>query len=91
MLTFAVVLLHDNIRTRSAQNSKELLKLFKWDVFDHPPYSRNFASSDFHLFTHMKNCFASERLADDIELRNAMKDCLMPRQLNLMKKKCVYY
>jgi len=43
MLTSGVVLLH-NARPQA------LLQKFRWDLFDHPTYSPDFAPSDFHLF-----------------------------------------
>jgi len=43
-----VCLLHDNAWPHSAHVTTALLKKFKWDIFDHPPYSLDFAPSDFH-------------------------------------------
>jgi hypothetical protein len=30
--------------------TKALLEHFNWELFDHPPYSRDLATSDYHLF-----------------------------------------
>jgi hypothetical protein len=46
MLTNGVVLLH-----HTAARTNALIKLFKWEIFDHPPYSPDLAPSDYHLFT----------------------------------------
>ena len=54
LLTSGVVLLHDNARPHTAARTRTLLEQFRWDVFDHPPYSPDLAPSDFHLFTRMK-------------------------------------
>jgi hypothetical protein len=39
-----------------------MLERFNWE-FDHPPYSSDFAPSDYHLFTHtyMKSWLRSQR------------------------------
>jgi hypothetical protein len=41
-----VVLLHDNARPHTAARTNALIKLFNWEIFDHPPYSPDLASSD---------------------------------------------
>jgi transposase len=38
MLTKGVVLLHDKARSHTAARAKALIKLFNWEIFDHPPY-----------------------------------------------------
>jgi hypothetical protein len=41
MLTFGVVLLHDNapLHTGTAACAQALLEHFNWELFDHHPYS----------------------------------------------------
>ena len=39
MLSSGIVLLHDNARPRTAARTAQLLQQFRWEVFDHPPYS----------------------------------------------------
>ncbi|GBL74692.1 hypothetical protein AVEN_243576-1 [Araneus ventricosus] len=34
--------------------TQQLLEQFKWDVSDHPAYSPDIATSDFHLFPELK-------------------------------------
>jgi transposase len=55
MLTSGVVLFHDNARPRTIARSRALLEQFNWEWFEHPPYSPDFATSDYHLFTYVKN------------------------------------
>jgi hypothetical protein len=55
MLTSGVALLHDNGRPHTAAGTRTLLELFNWKLFDHPPYSRDLAPGDYHLFTYLKN------------------------------------
>jgi len=54
MLTKGVVLLRDNGRPHTAARTNASIKLFNWEIFDHPPYSPDLAPSDYHLFTKMK-------------------------------------
>ncbi|GBN77800.1 Histone-lysine N-methyltransferase SETMAR [Araneus ventricosus] len=54
LLSSGVVLLHDNARPHTAVRTGEVLRKFKWDVFQHPPYRKDLALSDFHLFIAMK-------------------------------------
>ena len=39
----------------------------KWT--DYPPYSPNLASSDFHLFLHLKKHLAGKKVDDDDEVQ----------------------
>jgi hypothetical protein len=47
-------LLHDNARPNTAARTNALIRLFNWEIFDHPSYSPDLASSDNHPFTKMK-------------------------------------
>jgi histone-lysine N-methyltransferase SETMAR len=55
MLTPSVVLLHDKARAHTVAYSRALLEHFNWELCDHPPYSPDLASSDYDLFTYLKN------------------------------------
>jgi hypothetical protein len=37
MLTKGVVLLHDNARAHTAARANTLIRLFNWEISDHPP------------------------------------------------------
>jgi len=54
MLSSEIVLLHDNVRPHTAARTAQLLQQFRWEVFDHPPYSPDLAPSDYQLFMHLK-------------------------------------
>ncbi|GBN34459.1 hypothetical protein AVEN_68090-1 [Araneus ventricosus] len=60
ILASGVVLIHDNACPHSAVETHEFLGQFKWDVSDHPSYSSDLATSDFHLFSEMKNCLGDQ-------------------------------
>jgi histone-lysine N-methyltransferase SETMAR len=72
MLTYGV-LLHDNARPHTAARTRALLEHFSWELFDHPPYSPDLASSDYHLFTYPKNRFGSQRFNNNEELMVGIK------------------
>jgi len=38
-------------------------------ILDHPPYSPDFAPSDFHLFLHLKKHLAGKKFDDDEEVQ----------------------
>ncbi|GBN75282.1 hypothetical protein AVEN_141478-1 [Araneus ventricosus] len=44
------VLIRDNTRPHSAVVTQQVLAQFKWEASDHPAYSPDLATSDFHLF-----------------------------------------
>jgi transposase len=75
MLTPGVVLLHDNARSHIAARTRALLENFNWELFDHPPYSPDLATSDYRLFTCLSNWLRSQRFNDN-ELLEGVKTWL---------------
>jgi transposase len=73
MLTYGVVLLHDNACSHAAARTLALLELFIWELFDQPPYSPDLAPSDYHLFTYLKNWVGSQRFDNNEELREGVR------------------
>jgi hypothetical protein len=61
MLTDGVVLLQDNARPHTAARTNALIKLFNWEIFDHPSYSPYLVPSDYYLFTKMKFWLGTQR------------------------------
>jgi hypothetical protein len=49
-----------------------LLQQFRWEVFDHPPYSPDLMPSDYHLFMHLKKSLASQSFEDDDRLKRGV-------------------
>lgn len=70
-LTRKIVLIHDNATPHSARVTQDLLKKFKWDVWEHPPYSPDLSPCDFHVFGPMKQDLAAERYTNDEEVKTA--------------------
>jgi len=75
MLNKGVVLLH-KARFHTAARTNALIKLFNWEIFDHPPYSPDLAPSDHHLFTKMKVWLAIRRFHNNEELMDGVNICL---------------
>jgi transposase len=61
MLTKGVVLLHDNSQPHTMARTNALIKLFNWEIFEHPSFSPDLAPSDYHLFTKMKVWLGTQR------------------------------
>jgi hypothetical protein len=59
----------------TAARAQALLKHFTWELFDHPPYSADLTSSDYHLFTYLKNWVGSQHLKNN-ELMEGVKTWL---------------
>ena len=73
MLTAGVVLLHDNARPHTARRTAAVLSEFRWELFDHPPYSPDLALRDFHVFLHLKKFLSSTaRFSNDDELKTSI-------------------
>jgi histone-lysine N-methyltransferase SETMAR len=76
MLTKDVVLLHDNARPHTAARTNALIKLFNWEIIDHPSYSPDLAPIDYHLFTKMKVRLATQRFHTNEELVDGVSNWL---------------
>jgi hypothetical protein len=76
MLTKGVVLLHDNAHPHTAACTNALIKLFNWEISDHPPYSLDLAPSDYHLFTKMKVWVATQHFRSNKELTDGVNNWL---------------
>ena len=62
-------MLHDSTLPNSAHVTTALLEKFKWNILEYPPYSPELASSDFHLFLHLKKHLAGKKFDDDVEVQ----------------------
>ncbi len=68
LLSHSVILLHDNARPHSATITRLLLEDFKWDVFQHSPYSPDLTPSDYHLFLQLKSALGGLRFQSNAEV-----------------------
>jgi histone-lysine N-methyltransferase SETMAR len=76
MLTKGVVLLHDNTWPHTAARTNALIKLLKWQIFDHSPYSPDMVSIDYHLFTKMNVWLATQCFHTNEELMDGVNNWL---------------
>jgi hypothetical protein len=76
MLTYSVVLLHDNESLYTAALTRAVFDHLYWVLFDHPPYSTDLAPSDYHLFTYLKNWLRSKHFNNNEELIEGVKTWL---------------
>jgi hypothetical protein len=60
MLSWDVVMLHDNAHPHTAAQMQDIIVTFGWDQFDHPPYSPDLVPSDFHVFVHLKTLLGGQ-------------------------------
>jgi histone-lysine N-methyltransferase SETMAR len=44
------VVFQDNARPHISKMTQQKIKELNWEILDHPPYSPDLASSDYHLF-----------------------------------------
>jgi histone-lysine N-methyltransferase SETMAR len=58
-LARGVLLHHDNARPNTAQATQDRIEELQWELLEHPPYSPDFAPSDFHMFGSLKTIFVA--------------------------------
>jgi len=73
MLSQGVVMIHDNAHPHTAAAMQNLITIFGWKQFEHPPYSPDLAPN-FHLFLHLKSFLAGQRFHND-EVKEALTTC----------------
>jgi transposase len=88
MLTYRVVLLHDNARqhTSTGARTRTLLEHFNWKLFDNPPYRPDLAPSNYHLFTYLKDWLGSQRFHDNGEPIKGIKTWLRSQAADLFDR-----
>jgi len=75
LLTKGVVLLHD-VWPHTAACTNALIKLFNWEIFNHPPYSLDLMPSDYHFFTKMNIWLATQHFHTNEELMDGVSNWL---------------
>ncbi len=71
-LSDGVILLPDNATPHKARQTCELLHRFKWEVWQHPPYSPDLAPCDFHVFGKLKKDIGGQLFRNDEEVKAAV-------------------
>ena len=70
----------------TANKTKELIKEFNWEVLDHPPYSPDLATSDYYLFSPLKNYLTGIRYPNQEELEFVVRDWFQKQDVNFFRK-----
>jgi hypothetical protein len=65
LLLKGVALLHDNAHLHTAAHTVETLRHLNSEVLEHPPYSTDLTSSDYHLFGPRKYTLRGRHFASD--------------------------
>jgi hypothetical protein len=76
MLTYGVVLLHDNVHLHTAARTQALLEHFNWESSDHSPYRPDLTPSDYHLFIYLRNWLGWQYFNNNKELMEGVKSWL---------------
>ena len=74
LLSKGVLLLH-NAHPHKAAHTMDTLRVLKFEVLKHPPYSPDLVPSDFHLFGPMKEHLQDQKFEDD-EVMEAVQSWL---------------
>ncbi|GFX27265.1 histone-lysine N-methyltransferase SETMAR [Trichonephila clavipes] len=67
-----IILLHNNARPHVAQVNEAALQKLEWDVLPHPPYSADFAQTDYHLFRSLQNLMRDVTFYNEEILKNSL-------------------
>jgi histone-lysine N-methyltransferase SETMAR len=60
----------------TAARTNALIKLFNWEIFDHPSYSLDLTPSNYYLFTKMKVWLDTQGFHTNEELMDGVNSCL---------------
>ena len=69
-----VILFHDNAKPHTAKMTKKWLEDAGWEVLEHPPYSLDLASSDYHLFRSMEHFFRGKKFQNVKEIEQNLQN-----------------
>jgi histone-lysine N-methyltransferase SETMAR len=67
-------LLHDNCRVQKARQIREVIDEYGFVKMEHPPYSPDFAPSDYYLFPKLKGHLRGLRFSSDEYLKEAVEE-----------------
>jgi len=77
--TSPILLVHDNARPHTARATIDVLEMLKFGVLSHPPYSPDFAPSDFHFLPHLKKDLKGTHFTSDDEVKQAVLSWIKQR------------
>jgi hypothetical protein len=68
-----------------------LLEHFRWELFDHPPYSPDLTSSDSRLFTYLKNWLRSQHFNNNEEFMEGVEMWLSSQAADFFDRRTKAY
>jgi transposase len=71
------IVLHDKARAHTADSVKELLRIWRWEILEHPPYSPDMCPCDYDLFAKMKEPLRGTRYNTRDEIIRAVGRSLL--------------
>ena len=81
-----VILFHDNARPPVAKSVKSYLETFQLEVLPHPPYSRDIAPSDFHVFRSMTHGLADQRFHSYEEAKKWINSWMASKGMSFVRR-----
>jgi hypothetical protein len=69
MLMRGIIMLHNNAHPNVAHTVQDTLHSMLWKVLDHPSYSPDVSSCDFHVFGSLKKVFSGHRFESNEEVK----------------------
>jgi histone-lysine N-methyltransferase SETMAR len=76
LLSTGVLLQHDNAQPHTACSNVATIQDLSFACLPHPPYSPDFAPSDFHVFGPFKEAMGGKSFRSDKEVQQAMHEWL---------------
>ena len=73
MLSDGIILLHDNAHSHTANLVWDKVQIFGWETLQHPPYSLDLYSCDFHIFIDLKKEIRGRRFHSDEKVQEWVK------------------
>ncbi|XP_035232477.1 histone-lysine N-methyltransferase SETMAR-like [Stegodyphus dumicola] len=67
-----VFLLYDNVKPHVAQEARDSIQRLCWETLPHPPYSPDFAPTDYHLFHSLDNHLCGKLFNNRLDLDKAL-------------------
>lgn len=71
MLTTGIYFLHNNARAHTTRFTTDLNSV-GWGVLNHLPYSPNLGTSDFYIFSKLKNALTGQSFTADEYFKEAV-------------------
>jgi hypothetical protein len=76
---------HTTMHDRKSALVSILLEKFKCEIFEYSMYSSDLATSDYHLFLHIKKFLAGQRLRCDRDTKHVLQDWLKVFAMNFFE------